>query len=50
MIKYESIHSPEKALACDLCRKTYSHIIHIGTSFDTFLFCKNCLLEMAEKI
>jgi len=50
MIKYEHIHSPERKLMCDMCRKTFHHILHIGTSFDTFLFCKECLLEMAEKL
>jgi hypothetical protein len=50
MIKYDYIHSPDTKLMCDMCRKTFHHILHIGTFLETFLFCKKCLLKMAEEL
>jgi len=50
MINYDNIHDPEKKLSCDICKLSKINYIRIGTNFDTFLFCKDCLLGMIGRI
>jgi hypothetical protein len=50
MIKYDHIQDPEQKLNCDVCKLSKINYVHIGTTFDTFLFCKDCLNNMVKEL